>query len=224
MRRAGGPHKRGVRGIVTTLGRAAIDYALPPRCPACAAVTGEAHRFCAPCWQGLDFLPDEGGPVRAAVAYGSVARDVLLKLKYARRLGHAEPIAAAMRRLMPADAELIVPVPLARWRLWSRGYNQAGLIAGSLARSSGVAVRHDLLVRTRATPVLRGLGLAARRRAVAGAFAVIDPAALAGRHVVLIDDVFTTGATTGGCASVLEAAGARVTTLVFARVLAGSDD
>lgn len=213
-----------MRGIVTAIGRAAVDYALPPRCPACAAVTGEAHRFCAPCWQGLDFQPDEGGPVRAAVAYGSVARNVLLKLKYARRLGHAEPIAAAMRRLMPADAELIVPVPLARWRLWSRGYNQAGLIAGSLAPSSGVAVRHDLLVRTRATPVLRGLGFAARRRAVARAFAVIDPAALAGRHVVLIDDVFTTGATTGGCASVLEAAGARVTTLVFARVLAGSDD
>ena len=177
-----------------------------------------------PCWQGLDFLPDEGGPVRAAVAYGSVARDVLLKLKYARRLGHAEPVAAAMRRLMPADADLIVPVPLARWRLWSRGYNQAGLIAASLARSSDVAVRHDLLVRTRATPVLRGLGSAARRRAVAGAFAVRDPAALAGRRVVLIDDVFTTGATTGGCAAVLEAAGARVTTLIFARVLAGTDD
>lgn len=213
-----------MRGIVTAIGRAAIDYALPPRCPACAAVTGEAHRFCAPCWQGLDFQPDEGGPVRAAVAYGSVARDVLLKLKYARRLGHAEPIAAAMRRLMPGDAELIVPVPLARWRLWSRGYNQAGLIAASLARATGVAVRHDLLVRTRTTPVLRGLGLAARTRAVAGAFAVRDAAPLAGRHVVLIDDVFTTGATTGGCAAVLEAAGARVTTLVFARVLAGSDD
>lgn len=213
-----------MRGIVITLGRAALDYALPPRCPACAAVTGEAHRFCAPCWQGLDFQPDEGGPVRAAVAYGSVARDVLLKLKYARRLGHAQPIAAAMRRLMPEDADLILPVPLARWRLWSRGYNQAGLIAASLARSSAVAVRHDLLVRTRATPVLRGLGFAARQRAVAGAFAVRYPAALAGRHVVLIDDVFTTGATTGGCAAVLEAAGARVTTLIFARVLAGTDD
>ncbi len=213
-----------MRRIVTAIGRAAVDYALPPRCPACAAVTGEAHRFCARCWQGLDFLPDEGAPVRAAVAYGSVARDVLLKLKYARRLGHAEPVAAAMRRLMPADADLIVPVPLARWRLWSRGYNQAGLIAASLARSSGVAVRHDLLVRTRATPVLRGLGFAARRRAVAGAFAVRDAAALSGCHVVLIDDVFTTGATTGSCVGVLEAAGARVTTLVFARVMAGSDD
>lgn len=213
-----------MRGIVTAAGRLAIDYALPPRCPACAAVTGEPHRFCAACWQGLDFLPDEGGPVRAAVAYGPVARDVLLKLKYARRLGHAEPVAAAMRRLLPADADLIVPVPLARWRLWSRGYNQAGLIAASLSRSGGVPARHDLLVRTRSTPILRGLGPAARRRAVAGAFAVRDPGAPAGRHVVLIDDVFTTGATTGGCAAVLEAAGARVTTLVFARVLAGTDD
>lgn len=213
-----------MRGIVTALGHAAIDFALPPRCPACAAVTGEAHRFCATCWRGLDFLPDEGGAVRAAVAYGSVAREVLLKLKYARRLGHAEPVAAAMRRLMPTDVDLIVPVPLARWRLWSRGYNQAGLIAASLSRASGVAVRHDLLARTRATPVLRGLGPAQRRQAVAGAFAIRERAALAGRHVLLVDDVFTTGATTGGCAGVLEAAGARVTTLVFARVLAGSDD
>ncbi|PCD02867.1 amidophosphoribosyltransferase [Sphingomonas spermidinifaciens] len=211
-----------MRGIVTAAGRLAIDFALPPRCPACAAVTGEAHRFCAACWQGLDFLPDGGGPVRAAVAYGPVAREVLLKLKYARRLGHAEPIAAAMQRLLPADAHLIVPVPLARWRLWSRGYNQAGLIAASLSRTSGVSARYDLLVRTRSTPVLRGLGPAARRRAVAGAFAVRE--ALGDRHVVLVDDVHTTGATTDGCAAVLEAAGARVTTLVFARVLAGPDD
>lgn len=203
-----------------------IDFALPPRCPACAAVTGAMHRFCADCWRALDFLPlDPLDPVRAAVAYGPVARAVVLKLKYARRLGHAEPLAAAMRRLVPADADLLVPVPLGRGRLWRRGYNQAGLIAAALSRRCGVPAAHEALVRTRATPVLKGLGPAARARAVAGAFAVSHPALLAGRHVVLVDDVFTTGATARACEASLRAGGAaRVTVLAFARVTDADED
>ncbi|HTG39124.1 ComF family protein [Sphingomonas sp.] len=218
-----------MREVAHRVATALIDHALPPRCPACAAVTGDMHRFCADCWVRLDFLgppgDDDDAGVRAAVAYGDVARAVLLKLKYARRLGHAEPAAAAMRRLVPDDAELLVPVPLAWRRLWSRGYNQAGLIASALSRRSAVPVAHDVLVRTRATPVLKGLGPAARRRAVAGAFAVRRAESLADRHVVLVDDVFTTGATAYGCAAVLAAAGAaRVSILTFARVMPGDAD
>ena len=120
------------------------------------------------------------------------------------------------------DPPLIVPVPLHRWRLWSRGYNQAGLIAAALSRGSGVKSAMDLLRRRRATPVLRGRNPRERRQAVAGAFAVAPGAAdrLRGRHVVLVDDVYTSGATTDACIAVLRRAGvARVTVLAWARVI-----
>lgn len=214
-----------MRAIVTRIGGMAVDFALPPRCPACSAVTTAMHRFCGDCWARLDFLPADDAAVRAAVAYGDVARAVVLKLKYARRLGHAQPIAAAMARLVPPDGDLFVPVPLARGRIWTRGYNQAALIAAALARARGLPMLPATLVRTRATPVLKGLGAAARRRAVAGVFAIDDPAAIAGRHVMLVDDVFTTGATTDACAASLRAGGAaRVTVLAFARVIEGRGD
>lgn len=226
------------------------DLALPPRCPGCGAVTAEDHRFCAACWGSLRFLgppwcascqlpfdfdrgegarcatcmasPPPHDGVRAAVAYGDVARAVALKLKYSGRLACAETMARAMARLMPADAGLIVPVPLHRWRIWSRGFNQAALIADSLGRKHALPVEKHVLRRTRATPVLRGLGARGRARAVQGAFALADgaKAKLAGKTVILIDDVHTSGATSAACARTLKRGGAaKVILLCWARVL-----
>lgn len=226
------------------------DLALPPRCPGCGAVTDENHRFCVSCWSSLTFLgppwcatchlpfdydrgadaqcascmesPPAHDGVRAAVAYGAVARGVALKLKYGGRLGCADTMARAMLRLMPADAELLVPVPLHRWRIWSRGYNQAALIGSALSRTSGVPMEVALLRRVKATPVLRGLGLRGRHKAVSGAFALAPSARerLRGRTVVLVDDVHTSGATAQACARVLKRGGAaRVILLCWARVL-----
>lgn len=164
--------------------------------------------------------PHDG--IRAAVAYGEVARAVALKLKYSGRLACATTMARAMDRLMPADAELLVPVPLHRWRLWSRGFNQAGLIAASLSRAHGVALAPDLLRRVKATPVLRGLGARGRAKAVAGAFALAPGVRerLAGKTVVLVDDVHTSGATSDACARLLKRGGAgKVILLCWARVL-----
>lgn len=173
--------------------------------------------MCAECM--ADPPPHDG--VRAAVAYGDVAREVALKLKYSGRLACAQTMAHAMARLMP-EADLLVPVPLHRWRIWSRGFNQAALIAAALARASGVPVDAELLRRVKATPVLRGLGPRGRTKAVAGAFGLARGAKerLAGKTVVLVDDVHTSGATAAACARTLKRSGAdKVILLCWARVL-----
>lgn len=164
--------------------------------------------------------------VLAAVAYGPTARRLALKLKYGGRIGIADTMAALMTRHLPADAELILPVPLHRWRLWSRGYNQALLIARAVARHRQLPCVGEALVRTRRTPVLRGLSGGQRKRAVARAFAVTATgrAAIAGRQVVLVDDIHTSGATAAACTTaLLDAGAAGVTILCWARVLSGSD-
>lgn len=235
-----------LRGVAS-----AIAWALPPRCPGCGTIVSADHSFCLPCWQALDFLggpacaqcaeplplalhpdvrcgacladPPPFAVVRAAVAYGEIARALALRLKHGGRPGLAETMARPMRRIgqaLLADA-LVVPVPLHRWRLWRRGYNQAAVIARAVARGGMGELAVDLLARPRATPLLRGLGRRDRARAVDGAFAVAPSwrARLRGRRVVLIDDVFTTGATARACARALRRAGAgEIAVLCWARV------
>lgn len=227
-----------------------IDLALPPRCPGCGAIVEADHRFCAGCWDSLHFLgppwcagchlpfefdrgegarcgecladPPPHDGVRAAVAYGDVARRLALKLKYGGRLAAAETMARAMLRLVPEGVDLLVPVPLHRWRLWSRGFNQALLIAQGVSRHTGLPVERDLLRRVKATPKLQGLGRRARAKAVAGAFelAADARARLHGRTVLLVDDVHTSGATSDACARLLKRGGAaQVILLCWARVL-----
>jgi ComF family protein len=245
--------KSGVR-LLSPLARLAA-LALPPRCPACGVVAEADHRFCGTCWAELRFLgppwcatchlpfevdrgadaqcgacladPPRHDGVRAAVAYGPIARAVALKLKYGGRMAYAETMARAMARLMPGEAELLVPVPLHRWRLWGRGFNQAALIAGALSRARGVPADPHLLRRVKATPVLRGLGAKGRAKAVRGAFALAPgaKARLKGRTIVLVDDVHTSGATADACTRVLKRSGAaRVILLCWARVLEGGPD
>jgi ComF family protein len=243
---------------------AIVAYALPPRCPGCGMVVQADHSFCLPCWRALDFLggpacsvcaqplelafhadarcgaclgdPPPFDAMRAAVAYGPIARALALKLKYGRRPGIAVTMARHMRRAGGSALEgaLVVPVPLHRRRLWTRGYNQAALIARALVRErlGGLgALREDLalhiLHRRRNTPILRQMGPLARARAVQGAFAIDakDKARVRGREVVLVDDVYTTGATAKACAQVLKRAGAaRVTILCWARVVRDEEE
>jgi ComF family protein len=231
-----------------------VALALPPRCPGCGSVVRGDHRFCSECWGSLHFIgepwcatcclpqeidrgdaqcadclkkPPRHTGARAAVAYGPVARTVALRLKYGGRLAFASTMASLMARHMPADADLMVPVPLHRWRLWGRGFNQAALIGAALSRTTGVPHDPFTLRRPRRTAALRGMGPKQRARAVQAAFAV-DPkraGALEGRHLVLIDDVYTSGATADACTlALLKAGAAKVTILCWARVVGDSLD
>jgi ComF family protein len=228
-----------------------LDFALPPRCPGCGAITPEPHLFCLDCWSRLTFLGEpccaccalpfeyqvEGEALcgacladvpafdrlRAAVAYGEIPARVAMRLKYGGRPGIAETLARLMERhLAIGDDPLLAPVPLHRWRLWSRGYNQAALIASALGRRRKLPVRLDLMERLKWTPPLRNMSPRQRRDAVSGAFRVTDKhaASVRGRCIVLVDDIFTSGATAGACARTLRRAGAaRVEILCWARVV-----
>ncbi|MEL6878468.1 MAG: phosphoribosyltransferase family protein, partial [Pseudomonadota bacterium] len=121
-------------------------------------------------------------------------------------------------------APLLIPVPLHRWRLWQRGFNQSGLIAQELAKREKGNLLIDGLVRRKRTPSLGGLGAKARRKTLSGAIAIKPAAAerISGRDIVLVDDVLTSGATSDACVSVLLRGGARsVTIACFARVIEG---
>jgi ComF family protein len=162
---------------------------------------------------------------RAVLAYDDHSRALLLRLKHGDRLDGVPAFGQWLARAGAefwADADLLLPVPLHRWRLLRRRYNQAALLSSALSRHSGVPSHPDLLQRRRATPSQGGRSRAGRARNVQGAFIVreADKARLRNLHVVLIDDVYTTGATVSACARILRRQGAaRIDVLTLARVL-----
>lgn len=161
---------------------------------------------------------------RAAFRYDDQAGRIILPFKHLDRIENALAIARHMVRAgesLLQDAELLVPVPLHRSRLRARRYNQSAMLAHAIGRLSGRRVMPDALRRVRNTRSLQGQSAAGRAAEIAGAFAVAPgkAARLAGRRVLLIDDVLTSGATANGCARTLLAAGAgRVDLLIAARV------
>ena len=163
---------------------------------------------------------------RAAVRYDEIARALVLSFKYADRLDLAPMMGRWMARAgreVLADADALLPVPLHWRRLWARRFNQAAALAGAISDISGVPVLPNAIKRVRATPQQVGLSKPERADNVQGAFQVPpeQKAEIAGKRVVLIDDVLTSGATVDTCARALLRAGcAHVDVLVFARVVA----
>ncbi len=229
-----------------------IDLVFPPRCPLCGEGLLAQSGLCAACWSGLTIpgepactscqRPFAGGiaegsvcapclaypprhdGVAAGTLYNDTSRRLVLAFKHGRRIALAPMMARLISARMAAIDEswLIVPVPLHRWRLWRRGFNQAALLATEVARLKGARVEVDALLRRKATPILGGLNRKARARALAGAIAINPRRAnlLRGAKVVLVDDVLTSGATSGACVRVLRRAGAeKVVVACFARVL-----
>jgi len=177
--------------------------------------------------------PPSWDRARAAVRFDERSRRLVHDLKYRDR----HEVAALMARLMAvagqslmAESACVVPVPLYRWRLWRRRYNQSALLARRLCRpdvpshppgGSNLPFRPDLLERTRSTATQVGLGYRERQANVRGAFQVPEAVRgdIAGTTVLLVDDVITSGATANACAAALKQAGAaRVNVLAFALV------
>ncbi|MGZ8392094.1 MAG: double zinc ribbon domain-containing protein [Gemmatimonadales bacterium] len=180
-----------------------------------------------PSFRGLECRLCAGWPeglsrVRSAVWLEGSARDAVHQLKYQGWSRAAEAMAEAMRGLEPLTARVsLIPIPLGARRQRQRGYNQSERIAAALGARVGAPVQADWLRRTRETPTQTALTPEARHANVTGAFRA---EAVQGLDVVLVDDVFTTGATLAAAAMALRAVGARrVEAVTFARAVVELD-
>ncbi len=206
-------------------------------CPSCwRGITFLGAPQCACC--GLPFAFDAGPEAlcgaclrekphydraRAVFRYDEQSRGLVLAFKHGDRTHSAPAYGRWMQRAgadLLAEADLLIPVPLHWTRLFARRYNQSAMLAYAIHAAGGPEVAPDWLVRRRRTPSQGRRNATARAENVRAAFALRPGRSVAGRRVVLIDDVFTTGATIDECARVLRRAGAaRIDVLTLARVI-----
>lgn len=184
------------------------------------AEASESGLVCAPCMAD----PPRHAGIHAATLYTDPSRRLVLSLKHGRHLALADLLARLMiARIPPLEGTwLVVPVPLHRWRLWQRGFNQSAELGRRIARSRGMQLLVDGLVRHKRTPALGGLDKRQRAEVLRGAITASPSrlAAIKGADVLLVDDVLTSGATSDACVRALQKAGAgRVRIVCFARVL-----
>jgi ComF family protein len=205
-----------------------LDFLTPPCCACCGlpfSVDLGPGTLCGECMRATPPF----GRARAVLIYDAASRPLIVGFKHGDRTERAPAfgvwLARAAADLLPR-ADAVAPVPLHRWRLLARRYNQAALLAQALARGSGKPVVPDLLLRRRATPSQGGLSRGQRRLNVAGAFAVRPRWTdwLADKRILLVDDVMTTGATVSACSrALLQAGAAGVDVVALARVVAEAD-
>jgi ComF family protein len=202
---------------------------VPPLCWGCGGVARRREPLCGGCRRLLGRLGPElvllsGVRVWAPVAYAGPARDLVRALKFRGATAVADAMAAQMAANAPAElmaraaapAPVLVPVPLHPRRLRRRGYNQARLLADALARRTGLDLA-DCLWREGSAATQVGRDRSERRLGPAGS---IGPQGAVPGHVLLVDDVATTGATLAACAAALRVAGSiEVAALVFARTI-----
>jgi ComF family protein len=207
---------------------AGVASADPERVPgnwgSAGAISGPPHTsgfLCGSCRKrrpGFDYA-------RSAARYEDALREALHAFKFRGRRALAAPLGdllaeAVEGRLPHGDPDLLVPVPLHPRRERERGFNQAALLARRVGRAWGCRVGDRVLARAVATPSQTELDAPARRANVRGAFRLRRPELIVGRHVVLVDDILTTGATLSECARCLREGGAaRVGALTVARVV-----
>lgn len=208
-----------------------------PVCDTCLASPAplEADYFCAVCnTPFLNAFPLDSQGVCSACRsglrgfdhaasfglYEGTLRSLIHLYKYSGMKPLARTLGDYLNRVVPAEQQFdaVVPVPLHWRKQWDRGFNQAELLARYVAAAQQIPVC-KALIRTRPTEVQAGLASAGRRRNMAGAFRAKPRTILTGKHLLLIDDVMTTGATASACAATLKRAGAKsVSLLTVARV------
>ena len=195
-----------------------LELLYPTRCCFCRRLTGKGQPVCRACLARYPDLPSgsrrqslQGLECFSPLRYAGAARDALLRYKFRALVAYAPVFADFMRKCLDENGiscDSITWVPLSRRRLRQRGFDQARLLAEEIAAAEGWACE-ALLEKIRDTRPQSGMaGRDARRRNAAGAYRVIDPARVAGRHILLTDDIATTGETLMECARVLRAAGA----------------
>ena len=194
----------------------AIDYVTPPFCMQCGqplaappeGIASALHR-CGACV----LEPPPYAQARAVGLYEGVLRDLIHAMKYQRIYGLVRPLGELLAAHFAwhwgsHQPELLVPIPLHRTKLRQREFDQALSLAASLSQYTGIPLWADILVRQRATVSQVGLTAAQRRQNVRGAFHLKTPHTCAGKAILLIDDVYTTGATIRECARLFRQAGA----------------
>ncbi|EAQ30140.1 amidophosphoribosyltransferase [Erythrobacter sp. NAP1] len=205
-----------------------IEVLGEPACSGCQRPMGSAAASASDhCFACVSEPPLHDGIIAASL-YNDASRKLILAFKHGGKIAIAPLLAGLIAaRMAPNDGELplLVPVPLHRWRLWSRGFNQAALLATELSRRGKGELLVDGLNRSKRTPSLGGLGIEERADALRGAIEVRANAkgSITGRNVILVDDVLTSGATSDACTKALLDAGAvSVRIACFARVVDGS--
>lgn len=197
-----------------------LDFWFPHfTCLACQAEIPSAHNvyFCAACLAKLPAAPVTTTHY-AAFGYAEPIRSLLLNLKHGHNLlvarALAPYLAAVYLKFVPPADHIIVPVPLHQGRLRERGYNQSAVLAHELATYLHLPVLENVLVRPKKTVMQKHLTTTQRASNVKDAFAVTDARQITDRDILLLDDVYTSGATTHECARVLQQHGARSVTIL----------
>ncbi len=239
-----------IPNLLRDLCETGIVFLYPAKCRVCEAfleITSIPY-ICADCWHDIQFLeppwcdicgtpdvrgrcdecataPPRYGKLRSIAFYQTTLQDAIHLFKFEKKQVLAEHLIHLINAHIPidcciADYDFILPVPIHKKRLRERGFNQATLLAKGIAQTEGVPVLTDTLVRHRHTVAQSSLGMEARQHNITGAFEVPNPEVIRDKRILIVDDVFTTGATIREAVNELwKADPAEVDVLTLARTL-----